>query len=93
VVYARVVLRDGDVVPRGDLREAVPDREPRPGDLDEVAATGNPYFSNGNYSGGVAAILTALELNITGGENGGGSSSGEGRIFARTASSTLTFGA
>jgi len=47
--------------------------------LDTVAASGNDYFADGDFSGGLIAIITALDARLSGGSvpgDGGGTDSG-----------------
>jgi uncharacterized protein len=57
------------------------------GTLGDVAAAGNPYFADGDFSSGLIAILTALDADLSGtfsgGSRGGGPSGGGGTSIFR----------
>jgi uncharacterized membrane protein YgcG len=49
--------------------------------LEDIASSGNPYFANGDFNGGVAAILTALDVRLSApGDQGGGEGSSVWRL-------------
>lgn len=50
------------------------------GDLSDEASAGNPYFANGDFSGGVGAILTALDARLGGGSPSDDTGGGAGAV-------------
>ncbi len=74
VVLVSLAERRTEISPGGGL-QGTPGFDP--GTLSDVAAAGNPYFADGDFSSGLIAILTALDADMSG-TFSGGSSGGEG---------------